>query len=210
MDISCNWCNWDTYITSLPVKENSFEARSQIYSYTFEVSKVAQCLTERLNVKRYATPVSTKLLMCEVCIVMLFHTEMNDYVLVSTSLRLRFFVGFLTLTTVCISIEYIFCHTMKNEAYKWRLRPKGWLKVRTENIVITSASFSNRLLACNMHSKPKRVIFHTYWKFRHRGEMQWHFSIHFRILGLKRFLQQTYDTKKKTNRKLPVSVYSSS
>ena len=31
---------------------------------------------------------------------------------------------------------------MKNDAYKWRLRPKGWLKVRIENIVITRASFS--------------------------------------------------------------------
>ena len=129
---------------------------------------MAQCLTERLNLKGYATPVSTKLLMCEVCIVILFHTEMNDYVFVQTSLRFGFLVRFLTPTTISISIEYIsmwhdiFCHTMKNDAYKRRLRPKGWLKVTIENIVITPASFSNSLLTYNMHSKPKCVVIHTY------------------------------------------------
>lgn len=51
---------------------------------------------------------------------------------------------------------------MKNDAYKLNLSPKGWLKVRNENIVITPASCSNRLLACNKHSKPSRTVIYTY------------------------------------------------
>jgi hypothetical protein len=62
--------------------------------------KVTQWLKERLNVKRYATTVSTKLLKCQVCTVMFLHTEMKDFAVVSTSLWLRFLVRFLTLTTV--------------------------------------------------------------------------------------------------------------
>ena len=79
----------------------------------------------------------------------------------------------------------IVCHTMKSDTYKWRLRPKGWLKVKIQTIVITPSSCSNRLLAYNMHSRPNRVIIHRHWKFRHRTEMQRHFCIHCRILGLK-------------------------
>ena len=61
----------------------------------------------RLNVKGYATPVFTKLLMCQVCTVMFFQTEKDGYVVVSTSLRLRFLVRFLTLTTAGIAIKNI-------------------------------------------------------------------------------------------------------
>ena len=81
--------------------------------------KVVQCPKERFTVTGHTTPVSTKLLTYEVCIVMFFHTEMNDYVVVSTSLQLRFLVRFVKLTTVCISVEYItklldiFCNTIK-------------------------------------------------------------------------------------------------
>jgi hypothetical protein len=59
-----------------------------------------------------------------------------------------------------------------------------------------------------MHSKPNCVIIHTYWKFRHRDEMQWLFRIHFRKLCFKKCLQQTYDTEKQTNRTLSVSYLS--